>query len=106
MIVPPATVPSSIVHLLDGAGRLPLSWTHRMHRQVRARPPIGTAAHFGARLGQITWPAPPASVTTGRPAAAHACMPPSTLTASYPRWRRAVAARSDLAPDRQMATSR
>jgi hypothetical protein len=53
---------------------------HRISLTVR----IGCSTTMrAARLGQ-TLPGPPSSVTTGRPAAAHASIPPLTLTGSYP----------------------
>src|SRR5438067_2401715 len=53
----------------------------------------------------MIWPASPSSVTTANPDADHACMPPPRFTASYPRWRRAAAARSERPPERHTATT-
>ena len=46
--------------------------------------------------------APAPSATIGRPAAAHDCMPPATLTADTPCWDRKATTRADRAPERQI----
>ena len=49
-----------------------------------------------------TLPGPPSSVTTGRPALAHASIPPLTLTGSYPLRARYCATFCDRPPALQM----
>ena len=66
-----------VVHPVDEGGRVDLGWGQSWAWGIS----LSVEAGFGWTAGQMIWPGMFLWVTTGRPAAAQACMPPVRLLA-------------------------